>query len=704
MGDEIKVDGVDKRLYEGGRGNGDSFVEGDGGMKMEKYFSEPYGDVYTDPKGIIKYEKRDVEIKDDSGEVIERLEDTVFPESWVQHAANTVATKYFRKKDVPDGGREKDIRQLAQRVSRKISQWAREQDYMDSESAKIFEQELAATTIGQYGAFNSPVWFNLGLDLYGIKQDGESFYVEDGQIKRVGNYYRNPPVSACFISSPEDSIEDMVDVGCVISSRIFKGGSGIGGDWSHVRSTGEPVSGGGVASGAIRFMDLQDSTARVIKSGGKTRRAATMQSMGVWHPDLLEVLKHKYKEEKKAEILIEAGSPDNWESHTIQDLRAPNVNISVRTDDTFWKAYENDADYDIKFVKSGGVKEKIRAKKLAKLIAFATHQCGDPGVQNHTTINDWHTCPESGEIWASNPCSEYMFVNDSACNLASINLMRFRMPDGSFDVKSCDKAIDLYITAQDAMVSRASYPTEEITWNSHIFRPLGLGYANLGALIMAQGMAYDSDDARNLAAAITSNMTAEAYLQSIRLSEKLGPFKEYGKNAEAMMRVMEKHRKATKKIPKQNGLEELVESANKKWDEIIENGGKHGFRNAQVTLLAPTGTIGFMMGCDTTGCEPEYQLIKYKELAGGGAMMIANETIPLALEKLGYNPEEIKKIRGYIDEDVDGCKRGTVEGCDVLKEEHLPVFDCAISSPQGERAIHPMGHIKMLGAIQPHLS
>jgi len=659
---------------------------------IRKYFSQ------KNQQKAFAYSKRDVEVKNDDGDIIEQIKGAIFPTFWSQHAANTVATKYFRKEGVPETGREIDIRQLVGRVAKKIAYWGEIQGYTKGGQTKNLENEIVAATIFQYGAFNSPVWFNVGLDLYGIKQESENFYIDREKIKSVKNYYEHPQASACFIVSPKDSIESMMDVAARTSSRIYKGGSGIGGDWSAVRSSGEPVSGGGYASGAVRFMDVQDSCARVIKSGGKTRRAATMQSIGVWHPDMTEILRHKYKEEVKAKILIENGSPSNWESHTIQDLRAQNVNVSIRTDDDFWKAYRDGKNYAIRRITDGKTIKEMPVKSLAQMIAFATHQCGDPGIQNHSIINKWNTCKKSGEIWASNPCSEYMFLNNSACNLASLNLLRFRKTDGSFDLTSFCKAIDLYITSQDILVSQVSYPTKEIAWNSHIFRPLGLGYANLGAYIMSLGLPYDSDEARDFAAAITSNMTAEAYLQSTKLAEKLGPFKEFAKNKDCMLEVMEMHKKAMKKIPARNGLEELVETAQKKWDEVIKRGNKYGYRNSQTTLLAPTGTIAFMLDCDTTSGESEYAIKKYKELAGGGSMTIVNQTVPLALEKLGYNKDEISKIVEYID------KNETVEGFELLKEKHLPVFDCAVSSGKGTRAISPTGHLKMLGAMQPFVS
>lgn len=669
-------------------------------LGIERYFSKGFGDLYKDSKGVINYQPRDVEITDDEGKIIEKIKGAVFPVFWNQNSANTVATKYFRKEGVPKTKREIDIRQLVGRVSKKIADWGLEQGYVNNKGAKDLESELAAVSLFQYGAFNSPVWFNLGLDYYGItsKGDDTGYTIKNGKVIEIHDLYPNPQVSACFISSPEDSIENMMEVGAVISSNIFKSGSGVGGNWGNVRSEKEHISGGGFASGAIRFMDVQDSVARVIKSGGKTRRAATMQILPAWHPDTIRTLKHKFKEEEKARILLEAGSPKEWESHTFQDLRGQNTNFSVRTDDKFWEAYEKDEIYHIKKVLGGEVVREIQARDFATMIAFATHNCGDPGMQNHDIINDWHTCKNSGEIMASNPCSEYMFIDDSACNLASINLLRFREKDGTFDIDSFIKAVDLYITAQDILVSKASYPTEKIARNSHIFRPLGLGYANLGAYIMSLGLAYDSDNARDFAAAVTSLMTAEAYLQSTRLAEKLTPFQEFEKNKEPMLKVMEMHRKASKKIVPGNGLEAILQNANKKWDQVIKRGEKFGFRNANVTLLAPTGTIGFMMGCDTTGCEPTYSLKSYKELSGGGSMVIVNEIVPPALEYLGYKPKKIEEIKEYVD------KNGTIEGCDSLAEEHLPIFDCSVASGKGTRTISPMGHIKMLGAIQPFLS
>ena len=664
-------------------------------LGLEAYFTKdrnPYDDKFAD------FQPRVVEIKNDQGEILESLQGAVFPRDWGQNSANTVASKYFKREGVPETKREIDIRQLAGRVAKTISEWGVEQGYFEEGFKKTLEHEIVAGTIGQYAVYNSPVWFNLGSHLYNIEQTNEGFLVDPktGEASPVQNYSRHPQVSACFIVSPEDTITDMMEVGGVISSRIFKGGSGIGGSWRYVRSAGEPVSGGGVASGAVRFMDVQDSVARVIKSGGKTRRAATFQGLPIWHPDVIDLIIHKYKEEEKARLLIKAGSSPRWESHTIQDLRAQNVNISLSVDDKFWQAYENDGNYDLINVKDGSVRKTIRARDLAEIIGVSAHSCGDPGIQNFSTINRWNTCKNSGEIDASNPCSEYLFLNNSACNLASLNLLKF-LKDGSFDIESFEKAIDLYITTQDILVSKASYPSKEIAENSFKFRPLGLGYANLGALIMQKGLAYDSEEARNLAGAITSLMTARAYLQSTRMAEKLGSFTEYEKNKDSMNEVIGMHQKAAKHLPKTNGLESIVNTALQRWEEVVTRGRTYGFRNAQVTLLAPTGTTGFMLGCDTTGCEPTFSLKAYKELAGGGSMIITNESVGASLKTLGYSPEQIEAIKSYIQ------KNETIEGS-LLKNEHLPIFDCAVIAGKGKRFIEPMGHIKMLAALQPHLS
>jgi ribonucleoside-diphosphate reductase alpha chain len=651
--------------------------------------------------GFDQYEKRSVLIKDDSGNVVEELGGIMCPVPWSQIAIGTAATKYFRKEGVPlTGGREVDVRQLTGRVAQALGQWGKDQGYFNSRRASTFTREDEAITRGQMGAFNSPVWFNVGLDQYGIEQEGNTFYVDlkTGEPIPVENFYENPQGSACFIAHPSDSIEDMMRVFATFSSELFRNGSGIGSSMYQIRSEGEPISGGGIASGAKRFADVQDAVARVIKSGGKTRRAAVLQNLPIWHADALGFVRDKYQEELKAKVLIEAGSPNNWESHTIQNLRSQNANISILVDKEFWDAYEADGVYNIRAVRTGEPIRQVKARDYLEQLAFATHGCGDPGIQNFDIMNEYNTCKNSGDIWGSNPCSEFMFLNNTACNLASINLMKFRNPDGSFDFGGFNKVVDHLITAQDIFVSKFSYPSKEIALNSHRFRPLGLGFANLGAYIMANGEAYDSEGARMFGGAVASAMSAEAYLQSTKLAEVLGPFEEFEKNREPMLEVIEKHRKSSHKLAAVNGLEHMVRASQETWEEALRRGEKHGFRNGQVTLLAPTGTTGLMMDCDTTGGEPVYQLKVYKELAGGGAITIVNQTVPLALKSLGYLPGEIDEIVKHID------KTGTAEGAPNLREKDLAVFDCAVTANEGTRAIAPMGHLRMMGAMQPFLS
>lgn len=668
------------------------------GLKFERYFSKA-----GDPYKTIEWEKRDATIRNDEGDIVEELKGVEVPKSWSKNALDTTASKYL-KKEVPKIGRETSVAQLIKRVSDTITDWGLEQGYFNENNAKNFRDELSYLCLNQYGLFNSPVEFNLGLwHKYGISHSTETYHINPKTgIAEIGkNLYENPLISACFISSPEDSIESMIDIGSVISSRIFKNGAGIGGDWSAIRSAGESVSGGGIASGAKRFMDIQDSAARVIKSGGKNRRAATMQTISVHHPDTLEIIKSKYIMDKNGRILVEAGAPSKWEDPTWQDLRGQNVNISLRLTDEFIKAVENNGTHYFREVLNGKVRRELPAKDMLEMIAFAAHQCGDPGVQYHNEINRWNTCPNSGTINSSNPCSEFMFLDNTACNLASLRLTKFKKEDGTFDLESFKKAVDIFVTAQDIFISKASYPTKKIAENCHIFRPIGLGYTDLGALILENGLAYDSDEARNFAAAITANMTSEAYLQSTKLAKLLGPFQEFEKNKEPMLKIMEKHKEVVSKIKINKeilNLEGLVRSAVETWGETIENMQKYGARNAQATLLAPAGTIAYPMDCKTTGCEPFYAHIIQKELAGGGLMTIINDIIPTALKTLRYNENDIKEITDYVN------KNGTLEGCKTLKEKHLSVFDCANTPEKGTRTISSMGHVKMLAAIQGNLS
>jgi ribonucleoside-diphosphate reductase alpha chain len=650
--------------------------------------------------------RRDVYIKNDLGEIIEKIEGIETPLSWSQHAINVAASKYFRRTDVPDecggkDGKEVSIYSLVSRVAQTIKEWGIQQNYFNEKNGENFRLELEALLIQQYGAFNSPVWFNLGLHKYGIKhEETESFTIDlqTGETVPTKDTYESPTLSACFIISPEDSIESMMDVSAKESSRLFKGGSGIGSSWKKVRGAGEPISGGGIASGAKRFMDVQDSVARVIKSGGKTRRAAVLQCIDINHPDVVEVITHKFINETRGKILIKEGAPYNWESATFQDLRGQNVNISIRVDDEFMKKIAKDEEHEFIARITGKPTGTVKARNLLELIAYSAYQCGDPGIQYDTTINEWHTCPNSGRIEASNPCSEFMFINDSACNLASLNLLKFRKEDGSFDVQSFRNAVKIFITAQDILVSKAGYPSQEVAKNSHEFRPLGLGYANLGAYCMTNAIPYDSDEARHLASVITSIMTGEAYLQSTKLAQVTSPFKHYELNKEPMINVIEKHKDATKKIPSRGGLENLVANANQIWGDVVKEMRNYGARNAQITLLAPTGTIGFLMGCTTTGCEPEMALVKYKNLSGGGTMTLVNDTIPIALKTLGYNNTQIQQIEDYIK------SNSRIEDCPLLNQQHVNVFDCAFRNLGGKRSIDPIGHVKMLAAIQPFIS
>jgi ribonucleoside-diphosphate reductase alpha chain len=673
-----------------------------GGLVVKRHFSRGMSpNPYKDPKML--YSPRDVVITDKDGEEIERLDGLVFPEGWSQLAANTVGTKYFRKADVPGlpGGRETDVRQMVSRVSRQISEWGQQQGYFDSKNGQNHEYEVAAGALRQQLAFNSPVWFNVGLGYFGAQEEGRTWFVgpEGKEPRKVENYYDHPQGSACFISHPGDSISSMMHVFANLSAEVFRNGSGMGSSLYQIRSAGETITGGGAASGAKEFSQVQDAVARVIKSGGKTRRAAVLQNIPVWHPDMFTMIKDKWMQEEKARVLIDAGSPGDWESHTIQDLRGQNVNYSVLCDDSFWRAVEEDGPYALRRVTDGEVSREVRARDLLTQMAFATHGCGDPGIQNFDLMNKYNTCKNFGEIWGSNPCSEYIGHNNSACNLASLNLMKFRNSDGSLDINSFKKAVDLLVTSQDILVDNVSYPSAEIAWNSHILRPLGVGFANLGAYIMSLGLSYDSDEGREFASSVTSLMSAEAFLQSTRLAEKLGSFKEFERNKESALEVMGLHRESARKIPSRNGNEGVVAAANQAWDEAIERAGKHGWlRNSQTSLLAPTGTIGFMMDCDTTGGEPDTALVKYKQLAGGGQYKIVNGTVSLALERLGYDEDTRKKIVAHIDE------KDTIEGSPDLKDEHLPVFDCAFKPVNGERNIAYMGHLEMLGAIQPHVS
>jgi ribonucleoside-diphosphate reductase alpha chain len=593
-----------------------------------------------------------------------------FPKSWSQNATNIVAQKYFRGQlDSPS--RERSVKQMISRVAGTIADWGRARGYFaSSEDGDAFEAELTFILLHQMAAFNSPVWFNVGFE-------------------------ESPQCSACFILSVEDNMESILGWNTK-EGKIFRGGSGSGINLSNIRGSMEPLSKGGTASGPVSFMRGADAWAGTIKSGGKTRRAAKMVVLDVDHPDIREFIWCKAHEEDKAEALARAGFDMSIDGDGFQSIQYQNANNSVRVTDTFMHAVENDEEWrTIARTTGEPVGDPIPARELMRDIAEAAWRCADPGVQYDTTINQWHTCPNSGRINASNPCSEYMHVDDSACNLASLNLMKFRRPDGTFDVGAFEHTVDIIFLAQEIVVGPSSYPTEEIGVNARAFRQLGLGYANLGAFLMANGMPYDSDAGRATAAAITALMTGRAYRQSAEIAGALGPYERYEENREPHNAVMRMHRDASYAIPDSFCADaELVEAARRSWEEAVELGEAHGYRNAQATVLAPTGTISFLMDCDTTGIEPDFSLVKFKELVGGGQMTIVNRTIPMALQTLGYSDEQVEQIEAYVNE------HGTIVGAPGLAAEHLPVFDVAV----GERAISHMGHIKMMGATQPFLS
>jgi ribonucleoside-diphosphate reductase alpha chain len=639
------------------------------GLEFVRSFSRE--DV--DPFDEVEWELRSAVIQNERGELVFEQRDVEFPRFWSQQATNIVVSKYFRGQ-IGTPERERSVRQLIGRVVDTITRWAREQEYFASEDdLQAFSDDLKHLLVYQKGSFNSPVWFNCGFE-------------------------KAPQCSACFINSVQDTMDSILTLART-EGMLFKFGSGTGSNLSAIRSSHEVLAGGGTASGPVSFMKGFDAFAGVIKSGGKTRRAAKMVILNAEHPDIVEFINCKVEEEKKAWALIDAGYDGSFTGPAYASVFFQNSNNSVRVTDEFMRAVLDDGEWDTRAVTTGEVVATYKARDLMRQIAEATWICGDPGMQFDTTVNDWHTCPNTARINASNPCSEYMFLDDSACNLASINLMKFVREDGEFDARSFQKACEVFITAQEILIDNASYPTKAIERNSHDYRPLGLGYANLGALLMARGLPYDSDAGRDYAAAITAVMHGAAYAQSARVArDHGGPFPGYAKNREPMLRVMRKHRSALRDINRTNVPKDLYECAREIWDECIELGEQHGYRNAQATVLAPTGTIGFMMDCDTTGVEPDIALVKYKKLVGGGLMKIVNNTVPMALKRLGYTPAQVAEIVAYIDENE------TIEGAPHLKDSHLPVFDCAFKPARGTRSIHYMGHIKMMGAVQPFIS
>jgi ribonucleoside-diphosphate reductase alpha chain len=638
------------------------------GLEFPRHFTQEGSTPYDE----IEWEIRSISIANEKGEVLFHQEGVEIPKSWSQTAASIVVSKYFHGQ-VGTPQREKSVRQLVERVARTLTEWGVHGGYFASAAdAVTFHDELTFLLLNQYAAFNSPVWFNCGIE-------------------------PKPQCSACFINSVEDTMDSILELART-EGRLFKYGSGTGTNFSPLRSSRAGLSGGGIASGPVSFMKGFDAFAGVIKSGGKTRRAAKMVILNIDHPDILEFIECKAKEEKKAWTLMAAGYDGAVDGEAYGSIFFQNANNSVRVTDEFMKLVEQDGTWATRERHSGEIIDTYPARDLMRKIAESCHICGDPGMQYDTTINRWHTCKNTGRINASNPCSEYMFLDDSACNLASFNLLRFVDGQGRFDVNGFRKAVDVMITAQEIIVDNASYPTDKIGRNSRDYRPLGLGYANLGALLMYNGLAYDSDEGRDFAAVITSVMTGEAYLQSVRIAAKMGPFAEYVHNRESFLEVMRMHRAAVQKIDPNHVPDDLMQAAHECWDLAVLEGTVHGFRNAQATVLAPTGTIGFMMDCDTTGVEPDLALVKFKKMVGGGVIKIINNTVPVALSKLGYTEDEIQTITKHIDES------GTIEGAPHVKPEHLSVFDCAFKSQRGTRSIDYMGHVKMMGAVQPFIS
>jgi ribonucleoside-diphosphate reductase alpha chain len=653
------------------RRNGNHKPNGKAGLRFGRFFTPPQSHAYE----LIEWERRTAGITGEKGQVIFEQKDVEVPRSWSQLAINVVAQKYFRgSPGSPE--RETSVKQIIDRVVDTLAKWGREGRYFaGDEDAENWAEELRFLLVTQQASFNSPVWFNIGVP--GRSQQG----------------------SACFINSVQDSMESILEL-VKTEGMLFKFGSGTGTNLSVLRSSREQLSGGGTASGPVSFMKGYDSFAGSIKSGGTTRRAAKMVILNADHPDVLDFIRCKAEEEKKAWALIEAGYNVgfNVPGGAYDSVQFQNANNSVRVSDEFMKAVDSDKDWETKAVVGGRTVDTYKARNLWREIAEATWICGDPGLQFDTTIQDWNVVPNTGRINATNPCSEFVFLDDTACNLLSLNLMKFQSEDGTFNVDRFKRAVDICFTGQEILVSNASYPTPAIGKNSEALRPLGLGYANLGALLMSMGLAYDSAEGARFAGAVTAIMTGEAFAQSARMAQVKGPFSEFAKNREPMLRVMEKHRQAAHQLSTSPELADVVDSARKTWDEAVKLGRAHGYRNAQATVLAPTGTIGLMMDCDTTGIEPDLALVKYKKLVGGGLLKIVNGTVPAALRKLGYDEHQVKEIVIFIDEN------DTIEGAPHLAEEHLKVFDCAFKPVNGTRSIAPMGHVRMMAGIQPFIS
>ena len=687
-------------------------------IQVERVFS----DGKCNPFDEIEWSRRTAEITDEGGNIIFKQEDVEVPKDWSQLATKVVVSKYFfGEQGTP--GRETSVRQLIHRVARTIADWGVQDGYFSKKNGEIFYEELSWLCLNQYGAFNSPVWFNVGLHHeYGVGNDsakGNWHYDEAlGQAKRATSQYEYPQGSACFIQSVDDDLESILQL-AQSEGMLFKFGSGTGTDLTPIRSKREGISGGGAPSGPMSFLRVYDQVANVVRSGGKTRRAAKMNTIRDWHGDIEEFIDAKQDEEKKAWALIEQGYDGSYNGDAYGSVMYQNENLSVRVSDEFMESAHGGGDWWTRAVTTGKKLEKKNASDLLNKISEGTWICGDPGLQYDGPIQKWHTCKGTEPIHSTNPCSEYVFLNNTACNLASLNLMRFKREDGMFDIDRFKAAVSIFITAQEILVDNASYPTQAIAENSHIFRTLGLGFANLGSLVMSYGLPYDSNEGRALAGAITSIMTGHAYEQSAEMADVKGAFPGYHDarcngvakplakdNIESMRGVMQLHRTAVEDIQPSDNFGYLKDAARDCWEAALEKGDHNGYRNAQVTVLAPTGTIAFLMDCDTTGVEPDIALVKYKLLAGGGTLKIVNRTVPEALSRLGYTADEVKKIVAHVEEfdSIEDVKEDGETRRSGLKPEHLDVFDCAFKPFRGERSIHYMAHLKMMAAAQPFIS
>ncbi|HEX3716696.1 MAG TPA: vitamin B12-dependent ribonucleotide reductase [Verrucomicrobiae bacterium] len=690
----------------------------DKSLAISRVFSDPA----VKPFDQIEWEKRTAEITDDGGKVIFKQENVEVPKSWSVLATKVVVSKYFYGEQ-NTGERETSVRQLIHRVCRTMADWGVRDGYVDKAKGEIFYEELLWLCINQYGAFNSPVWFNVGLypEYHVGKQSarGNWFYNRrTGKAERAKTQYEYPQGSACFIQSVDDNMESIMHL-AHSEAMLFKYGSGTGTDLSPIRSSREKLSGGGRPSGPLSFLRVYDQVANVVKSGGKTRRAAKMNTLRDWHGDIEEFIDAKQKEEKKAWALIEQGYDGSYNGDAYGSVMYQNENLSVRVGDEFLEAALAGKEWWTRRTTDGKPLEKKDAAKLLNKIAQGTWICGDPGLQYDGAIQKWHTCKGTEPIHSTNPCSEYVFINNTACNLASLNLMKFKREDGKFDIERFKAAVRIFITAQEILVDNASYPTPEIAENSHIFRTLGLGFANLGSLIMSYGLPYDSDEGRALAGAVTAIMTGHAYEQSAEIAAVTEPFKGYRDarcshiskplakdNVDSMLNVIKLHRDAVEEIHPSSEFAYLKDEARHCWNRALSRGQQAGYRNAQVTVLAPTGTIAFLMDCDTTGVEPDIALVKYKLLAGGGMLKIVNRGVGDALRRLGYGESEISCIAAHVEkfDTIEDVQEGGATIMSGLKEEHLPVFDCAFKAYRGKRSISYMAHLKMMGAAQPFIS